>query len=143
MDTNTNIAEWIPVPYFQINQEGTILKYSKQINSYFQHTSNIWNIIHEKDRHKAVLLLAHQTQSQPLTQHLALLTNHKLFVLFKCTIQWKDSIGHLVCTEAKDIKVPSSTYSSIGNSLADSQKCLGKSEKHLKNATKTLSKKKT
>ncbi|WP_255323663.1 hypothetical protein [Priestia megaterium] len=47
----------IPVPYFQIDQEGTTLNSSNTTHSYFSATSNIWNIIHQEDRDKAILML--------------------------------------------------------------------------------------
>ena len=51
----SNIAKWIPVPYFQINQAGTILNVPHITHSYFPPTSNIWTIIYKEDRNKAIL----------------------------------------------------------------------------------------
>ncbi|KRF51355.1 MULTISPECIES: hypothetical protein [Priestia] len=132
----SNIAKWIPVPYFQIRQDGTILNSSNITHSYFQSTSSIWNIIYKEDRNKAILMLSQITNSYPVTQYLILQTSNKLFMNFKCTIQWKDSIGHLVCTEAKNIKVPS--VLSVQKSLVNTQKRLEESEKHLNNVIKIL-----
>ncbi|MDF2052792.1 hypothetical protein [Priestia megaterium] len=131
-----NIAKWIPVPYFQIAQDGTILNSSNITHSYFHPASNIWNIIYKEDRNKAILMLSQSTNSHPVTQYLILQTSNKLFMNFKCTIQWKGSIGHLVCTEAKNIKVPS--VLSVQKSLVNTQKRLEESEKHVNNVTKIL-----
>jgi hypothetical protein len=134
---DTSIAKWIPVPYFQINQEGTILNSSHITHSYFLPTSNIWTIIHKEDRHKAILMLSQSTNSHPITKHLILQTINKLFGNFKCTIQWKEGIGHLVCTEAKSSKVL--TPLSVQNSLVNTQKRLKESEKQLNKVAKILS----
>lgn len=132
----SNIAKWIPVPYFQIRQDGTILNSSNITHSYFQSTSSIWNIIYKEDRNKAILMLSQITNPYPVTQYLILQTSNKLFMNFKCTIQWRDSIGHLVCTEAKNIKVPS--VLSVQKSLVNTQKRLEESEQHLNNVIKIL-----
>ncbi|MEK1831399.1 hypothetical protein AAAC51_37165 [Priestia megaterium] len=134
---DTSIAKWIPVPYFQINQEGTILNSSHITHSYFPPTSNIWTIIYKEDRHKAILMLSQSNNSQPVTKHLILQTSNKLFGNFKCTIQWKDGIGHLVCTEGKSIK--DLTPLSVQNSLVNTQKRLEESEKQLNKVAKILS----
>ncbi|CAH0306364.1 hypothetical protein Q8G31_27505 [Priestia megaterium] len=133
---DTSIAKWIPVPYFQINQEGTILNSSHITHSYFPPTSNIWTIIYKEDRHKAILMLSQSTNSHPVTKHLILQTSNKLFGNFKCTIQWKDGIGHLVCTEVKNVKVRTSL--SVENTLVNSQKRLEESEKQLNKVAKIL-----
>ncbi|WP_260511546.1 hypothetical protein [Priestia megaterium] len=36
---DTGIAKWIPIPYFQINKEGTILNSSNRTHSCFHPTS--------------------------------------------------------------------------------------------------------
>ncbi|WP_205654822.1 hypothetical protein [Priestia megaterium] len=115
----SSIAKWIPIPYFQITKDGTILNSSNITHSYFQPGSNIWNIIYEEDRKKAIVMLSQNTNSHPVTQYLILQTSNKLFINFKCTIQWQDNIGHLVCTEAKNIEVPS--VLSIQKSLVNTQ----------------------
>ncbi|MDR7242846.1 hypothetical protein [Priestia megaterium] len=130
----SSIAKWMPVPYFQIKQDGTILNSSNITHSYVQPASNIWNIIYKEDRNKAIVMLSQNTNSRPVTQHLMLQTSNKLFMNFKCTIQWQDGIGHLVCTEVKNIEVPS--VLSIQKSLVNNQKRLEESEKHLNNVTK-------
>jgi len=130
----SSIAKWIPIPYFQITQDGTILNYSNITHSYFHPASNIWNIIYKEDRNKAIVMLSQNTNSHPVTQYLILQTSNKLFMNFKCTIQWQDNIGHLVCTEAKNIEVPSDL--SVQKSLVNTQKRLEESEKHLNNVTK-------
>ncbi|MDH2363864.1 hypothetical protein [Priestia megaterium] len=135
---DTNIAKLIPVPYFQINREGTILNSSNQTHSYFYPTSNIWNIIQKEDQHKAILMLSHQNNSQPLTHHLVLQTNNKLFISFKCTIQWKDDMGHLVCTEIKKMTTTSITPLSLQRLLQNAEKRLEQSGKHLNTAAKIL-----
>ncbi|KLV29099.1 hypothetical protein [Priestia megaterium] len=132
----SSIAKWIPIPYFQITQDGTILNSSNITHSYFQPASNIWNIIYKEDRNKAIVMLSQNTNSYPVTQYLILQTSNKLFMNFKCTIQWEGSIGHLVCTEAENIKVPS--VLSIQKSLVNTQKRLEESEKHVNNVTKIL-----
>ncbi|MDW4512259.1 hypothetical protein R7236_28340 [Priestia megaterium] len=136
---NTSQTKWIPVPYFQINQEGTILNSSNITHTYFPPTSNIWNIIHKEDRSKAIPMLSQGANSDPITKNLILQTSNKLFGNFKCTIQWKDGIGHLVCTETKSIEVLAVTSSSVQKSLVKTQKRLEESEKHLDHATKMLS----
>ncbi|MGG2091020.1 hypothetical protein ABFY59_29505 [Priestia aryabhattai] len=135
---DTMITKWIPVPYFQIDQEGTILNSSNTTHSYFPDTSNIWNIIHEEGRGKAILMLSQSVNSYPITQYLILQIRNNLFGNFKCTIQWKDGIGHLVCTEAKSIKVSTITPSSVQKSLINTQKRLEESEKHLDNVAKIV-----
>ncbi|MBY0028751.1 hypothetical protein H7K20_16750 [Priestia aryabhattai] len=136
---DTMIAKWIPVPYFQIDQEGTILNSSNTTHSYFPATSTIWNIIHQEDRDKAILMLSQSANSYPITKHLILQIRNNLFGNFKCTIQWKDGIGHLVCTEAKNIKDSIITPSSVQKSLINTQKRLEESEKHLNNVAKIVS----
>ena len=136
---DTMIAKWIPVPYFQIDQEGTILNSSNTTHSYFPATSNIWNIIHQEDRDKAILMLSQSANSYPITKHLILQIRNNLFGDFKCTIQWKDGIGHLVCTEAKSIKDSIITPPSVQKSLINTQKRLEESEKHLNNVAKIVS----
>jgi len=126
MDTGT--TKWIPVPYFQINQEGTILNSSNITHSYFHVVSNIWNIIYKEDRNKAIVMLSQNANSVPITKHLILQTRNKLFENFKCTIQWKDGIGHLVCTKSKSTKV--FTPLSVQNSFVNTHKRLEKSEKN-------------
>ncbi|MES5264959.1 hypothetical protein [Priestia megaterium] len=136
MDTGT--TKWIPVPYFQISQEGTILNSSHITHSYFHTTSNIWNIIHKEDRNKAIVMLSQNANSDPITKHLILQIRNNLFGNFKCTIQWKDGIGHLVCTEAKSIKDSIITPSSVQKSLINTKKRLEESEKHLNNVAKIV-----
>lgn len=135
---DTMITKWIPVPYFQIDQEGTILNSSNTTHSYFPATSNIWNIIHQEDRDKAILMLSQSANSYPITKHLILKIRNNLFGNFKCTIQWKDGIGHLVCTEAKSIKDSINTPSSVQKTLINTQKRLEASEKHLDHVAKIV-----
>jgi len=139
---DTSITNWIPVPYFQINQKGTILNYSNTTHSYFPPTSNIWDIIHKEDRDKAILMLSQGDNSDPITKHLALQTSNKLFINFKCTIHWKDGIGHLVCTEVNSIKDPTITPLSVQKTLINTQKRLDESKKRLNNVAKVISIKK-
>ncbi|MGG0343675.1 hypothetical protein ABEY50_26895 [Priestia megaterium] len=135
---DTMITKWIPVPYFQIDRKGTILNSSNMTHSYFPATSNIWNIIHHEDRDKALLMLSQSVNSYPITKHLILQIRNNLFGNFKCTIQWKEGIGHLVCTEAKSIKDSISTPSSVQKTLINTQKRLEESEKHLDNVAKIV-----
>lgn len=137
---DTSITNCIPVPYFQINQKGTILNYSNTTHSYFLPTSNIWDIIHKEDRDKAILMLSQGDNSYPVTKHLGLQTSNKIFIKFKCTIQWKDGIGHLVCTEVNSIK--DRTPLSVQKTLINTQKRLEESEKRLNNVAKVISIKK-
>lgn len=135
---DTMITKWIPVPYFQIDQEGTILNSANTTHSYFPATSNIWNIIYEEDRDKAILILSQRANSYPITKHLILKIRNNLFGNFKCTIQWKDSIGHLVCTEVKSVKDSPITPSSTQKSLINTQKRLEESKKHLEKVAKIV-----
>jgi len=137
---DTSRTKWLPVPYFQINQAGTILNVSHITHSYFPPTSNIWTIIYKEDRNKAIVMFSKSPNSHPITKQLILQTRNKLFGNFKCTIQWKDDIGHLVCTEVKSSKVLAP--SSIQNSLVNTQKRLEESEKHLNKVAKIVSLKK-
>lgn len=132
----SSIAKWIPVPYFQITQDGTILNSSHITHSYFQPTTSIWNILYKEDRNKVLLMLSQNTNSHPVIQYLILQTSNKVFMNFKCTFQWQDNIGHLVCTEVKDIKIPSGL--AVPKSLVNTKKRLEESENHLNNATKIL-----
>ena len=134
MDTST--TKWIPVPYFQINQEGAILNSSNITHSYFPPISNIWTIIHKEDRNKAIVMLSQSTNSHPVTKHLILQTRNRFFGNFKCTIQWKDGIGHLVCTEVKSSKVL--TPLSVERSLINTEKRLEESEKTINKVGKIL-----
>ncbi|MHC8965806.1 hypothetical protein [Priestia aryabhattai] len=134
-----NVCKWAPVPYFQINQEGTILNSSNISHSYFYPTSNIWNIVHKEDLTKAILILSRNTSSTPRTECLRLQAKNKLFRNFRCTIQWKDSIGHLVCTEIKSIKVQAVPPLSVLNSLVNTQKRLEKTEKQLNKVAQIIS----
>ena len=136
MDTST--TKWIPVPYFQINQDGAILNSSNITHSYFPPISNIWTIIHKEDRDKAIVMLSQSTHSYPVTKHLILETRNGFFGNFKCTIQWKDGIGHLVCTEAKSVKVSTIAPSSVQKSLINTQKRLEDSKEHLNNVAKIV-----
>jgi hypothetical protein len=137
---DTSRTKWLPVPYFQINQAGTILNVSHITHSYFPPTSNIWTIIYKEDRNKAIVMFSKSPNSHSITKKLILQTSNKLFGNFKCTIQWKDDIGHLVCTEVKSSKVLAP--SSIQNSLVNTQKRLEESEKHLNKVAKIVSLKK-
>ncbi|MED4760323.1 hypothetical protein [Priestia megaterium] len=137
-----NVCKWAPVPYFQINQEGTILNSSNITHSYFHPTSNIWNIIHKEDLTKAILMLSWNASSTPITERLNLQTRNKIFVNFKCTIQWKDGIGHLVCTEVKRIKVQTVSSLSVLKSLVNAHKRLEKTEKQLNKVAQIISIKK-
>ncbi|MFE4123250.1 hypothetical protein [Priestia sp. YIM B13486] len=139
---DSNIFKWAPVPYFQINQEGTILNSSNITHSYFYTTSNIWNIIYKEDLTKAILMLSRNAGSTPITERLRLQTRNKLFGNFRCTIQWKDSIGHLVCTEVKSIKVQTVPSLSVLKSLVNTQKRLEKTEKQLNKVAQIISIKK-
>ncbi|MGW9019575.1 hypothetical protein, partial [Priestia megaterium] len=100
--------------------------------------SNIWNIIHEKDRDKVILMLSQNANSYSITKHLILKVRNNLFGNFKCTIQWKNGIGHLVCTEAKSIKDSTITSSSVQKSLIDTQKRLEESAKQSDNVAKII-----
>jgi len=133
---DTSRTKWLPVPYFQINQAGTILNVSHITHSYFPPTSNIWTIIYKEDRNKAIVMFSKSPNSHPITKQLILQTRNKLFGNFKCTIQWKDGIGHLVCTEVKSSKVL--VPLSIQNSLVNTQKRLEESEKHLNKVAKII-----
>ncbi len=136
---DSDIDTWIPIPYFQINQEGTILNSSNRTHSYFYPTSNIWHIVHKEDRSKIILKLSQSTNSQPETEYLVLQTSNKLFVNFKCTIQWKDDMGHLVCIERKSVAGLDITPFPIQTSLANTKKRLEGSEKSLNTAAKIIS----
>lgn len=137
-----NVCKWAPVSYFQINQEGTILNSSNITHSYFHHTSNIWNIIHKEDLTKVILMLSQNASSTPITERLRLQTRNKLFGNFRCTIQWKDSIGHLVCTEVKSIKDQTVPYLSVLKSLVNTHKRLETTEKQLNKVAQIISIKK-
>ncbi|MFE7084191.1 hypothetical protein [Priestia megaterium] len=137
-----NVCKWAPVPYFQINQEGTILNSSNITHSYFHSTSNIWNIVHKEDLTKAILMLSRNASSTPVTERLRLQTRNKSFVNFKCTIQWENDIGHLVCTEVKSIKVPTIPALSVLKSLVNTHEQLRKTEKQLNKAAQIISIKK-
>ncbi|MEJ9307317.1 hypothetical protein ABEW33_01905 [Priestia megaterium] len=137
-----NVCKWAPVPYFQINQEGTILNSSNISHLYFHRTSNIWNIIHKEDLTKVILMLSRNASSAPITERLRLQTRNKLFGNFRCTIQWKDNIGHLVCTEVKSIKVQTVPSLSVLKSLVNTQKRLEKTEKQLNKVAQIISIKK-
>lgn len=133
-----NVCKWAPVPYFQINQEGTILNSSNITHSYFHHTSNIWDLIHKEDLTKVILILSRNTSSTPITERLRLQTRNNLFINFKCTTQWKDDTGHLVCTEIKNITTTSITAFSVQRLLQNTEKQLEQSGKHLDTAAKIL-----
>lgn len=83
-------------------------------------------------------MLSHSANSYPITQHLILKVRNNLFGNFKCTIQWKDEIGHLVCTEAKSSKDSPILSSPVQKSVLNTQKRLRESEKHLEKAAKVI-----
>jgi hypothetical protein len=84
-------------------------------------------------------MLSQSTNSQPVTEYLVLQTSNKLFGNFKCTIQWKDGIGHLVCTERKSVADLDITPFPIQTSLTNTKKRLKGSEKSLTTAAKIIS----
>lgn len=83
-------------------------------------------------------MLSHSANSHPITHHLMLKVRNNLFGNFKCTIQWKDGVGHLVCTEAKSMNDSTIPSSSVQKSLIDTQKRLKESEKYLDNIAKVV-----
>jgi len=125
----SNILKWIPVPYFQLNQEGEILHFSSQAHSYFSSVSSLWSIIHKDDRKQAMWMLSQHSSSNPIIRHLHLRTSDDTFMNFKCTIHWKNNVGHLVCTEKKNVKDPF---------LENSDKRLKESDKVLNNSADLL-----
>ncbi|MED4214772.1 hypothetical protein [Priestia megaterium] len=57
---------------------------------------------------------------------------------FKCTIHWKNGVGHLVCTEKKNVKDPLDVVLSAQSYLENSDKRLKESDKVLNNAADLL-----
>lgn len=134
----SNILKWIPVPYFQLNQEGEILHFSSQAHSYFSSVSSLWSIIHKDDRKQVMWMLSQHSSSNPIIRHLRLRTTDDTLVNFKCTIHWKNGVGHLVCTEKKNVKDPLDVVLSAQSYLENSDKRLKESDKVLNNAADLL-----
>ncbi|MBQ4866540.1 hypothetical protein IHQ11_08520 [Priestia megaterium] len=134
----SNILKWIPVPYFQLNQEGEILHFSSQAHSYFSSVSSLWSIIHKDDRKQAMWMLSQHSSPNPIIRHLRLRTTDNTFVNFKCTIHWKNGVGHLVCTEKKNVKDPLDVVLSAQSYLENSDKRLKESDKVLNNSADLL-----
>ena len=80
MDTST--TKWIPVPYFQVNQEGATLNSSNITHSYFPPISNIWTIIHKEDRNKGIVMLSQSTNSDLVVKRVKQIKSRKVLTLF-------------------------------------------------------------
>ncbi|MGG3123069.1 hypothetical protein ABEP18_21060 [Priestia megaterium] len=96
-----NMLEFFPFSYFRINIKGSILVSSKKANSIFNIPLDLLNIVHPDDQPKASEFLTSFAHNEPLTTNLRLKLIDSSFADFICTINWEQSIGHLVCIEKK------------------------------------------
>jgi len=94
-----NEMEWIPVPYFELNPNGEILRHSKEAMTFFTPANHFLDLVHLDDRLLARQLLVQTTSPIPIRVSLKLTIHHDLYGLFACTVKWQDKIGHLICTE--------------------------------------------
>jgi len=94
-----NMLEFFPFSYFQINTKGSILVSSKRAQALFNIPLDLLNIVHIEDQSKALEFLTSFIHNEPLTTSLRLQTVNGSFTNFTCTINWEQSIGHLVCIE--------------------------------------------
>ncbi|MBY0199422.1 hypothetical protein H7U05_19190 [Priestia megaterium] len=98
-----NMLEFFPFSYFRINSKGSILASSKQAQSTFNIPLDLLNIVHINDQPKALEFLTSFAQNEPVTTYLRLKIINSSFADFICTINWEQSIGHLVCIEKKPL----------------------------------------
>jgi len=87
-------------------------------------------------------MLSQRPYSKSVTKHMRLQTSTELFINFKCTIQWENNIGHLVCTETNHITDSLNGLPSNQTSLINTEKRLKESEKSLNTSVRALSLKK-
>ncbi|MGQ3380744.1 hypothetical protein ACT6P6_22045 [Priestia endophytica] len=98
-----HMLEFFPFSYFKINSKGSILVSSKQAHTLFNIPLDLLNIVHIDDQPKAIEFLTSFTHNEPLTISLRLQMVSGSFTNFTCTINWEQSIGHLVCIEKKTL----------------------------------------
>ncbi|MGK9185478.1 hypothetical protein KXS12_24985 [Priestia filamentosa] len=98
-----NMLEVFPFSYFQINTRGSILVSSKQAQVLFNIPLDLLNIVHIDDQLKALELITSFIHTEPLTTNLRLQMVNGSFTTFTCTINWEESIGHLVCIEKRPL----------------------------------------
>jgi hypothetical protein len=95
--------EFFPFSYFKINSKGSILVSSKRAHALFNIPLDLLNIVHIDDQPRALELLTSFAHNEPLTTSLRLQMVNGSFIDFTCTINWEQSIGHLVCIEKKPL----------------------------------------
>ncbi|WP_019392778.1 hypothetical protein [Priestia filamentosa] len=97
------MLEFFPFSYFKINSKGSILGSSKRAHALFNIPLGLLNIVHINDQPRALEFLTSFAHNEPLTTSLRLQMVDGLFTDFTCTINWEQSIGHLVCIEKKPL----------------------------------------
>lgn len=98
-----HMLEFFPFSYFKINSKGSILVSSKRAHALFNIPLDLLNIVHIDDRTRALEFLTSFAHNEPLTTSLRLKMVNGTFIYFTCTINWEQSIGHLVCIEKKPL----------------------------------------
>jgi hypothetical protein len=98
-----NILEFFPFSYFKLNSKGSILASSKRAHALFNIPLDLLNIVHMDDQPRALKFLTSLAHNEPLTTSLRLQVANGSFTEFSCTVNWEQSIGHLVCIEKKPL----------------------------------------
>lgn len=87
-------VKYIPVPYFLIDKELTILKYSDTAIETFGDATFFLDLIDRESKDKAErILTSHETK----TTELVMKTLSSPYTLFKLKINWVDTLGHVIC----------------------------------------------
>lgn len=97
------MLEFFPFSYFKINAKGSILVSSKRAHALFNIPLDLLNLVHIDDQPKALEFLTSFAHNEPLTTSLRLKIVNGSFTDFICTINWEQSIGHVVCIEKKPL----------------------------------------
>ncbi|XQY92597.1 STAS domain-containing protein [Metabacillus sp. HB246100] len=86
----------IPLPYFIINHDLTILESSHHALDLFGHSDNLLTFIDKESQEKAKrILIAKEKKSTELVMS----TLESSFALFQLKINWVNEKGHIVCIE--------------------------------------------
>lgn len=86
----------MPLPYFQIDQDFTILAASESAWSLFQPSDSLLHLIDEESQQKAKLLLF---SKNILSIELVMKTIDSPYALIKLTCNWEKDNGHIICTK--------------------------------------------
>ncbi|MBU3568632.1 hypothetical protein IUK39_00315 [Priestia aryabhattai] len=92
------LCQHLPVPYFQIDKMGKILRYSNRANHLFKPKNHFLEIVYVRDYKKVEEYLL-QNHTATSTIDLKLKVGASFWGFYTCTITWEKDVGHLVCTE--------------------------------------------